>query len=129
MRLLDRLGIGDAAHAASVSLHEYVSDRSVALFLRSADGRLDIGSGVNILLAGRRLIATASHNISSCQLSDVAVIARGERFGTPLQVRRMGYSGAEDRDVAWIELEPSAPLPVRLRFVTCDPDSHFEGRR
>src|SRR5262249_17026595 len=48
------------------------------------------------------------------------VIARGERFGDPLQVKGMGYSGLQDRDVAWIEIDPSARVPRRLRFIKAD---------
>jgi len=79
MRLLEQLGVRDARQAALVSVHKYVSDRSVALYLRSEPGRLDVGSGVCVLLDGRRFVATASHNIEDCRLVDVTVIARGER--------------------------------------------------
>jgi hypothetical protein len=102
MRLLEQLGVRNAGQAALISLHEYVSDRSVALYLRSEPGRLDIGSGVCVLLDGRRFIATASHNIEDCRLADVTVIARGERFGQALRTLRMGSSGDSIRDVGWI---------------------------
>src|SRR5580704_15396723 len=98
MRLLEQLGVRNAGHAAIVSLHEYVSDRSVALHLQSEPGRLDIGSGVCVLLEGRRFIATASHNIEDCRLVDVTAIARGERFGQALRTLRIGYSGDSIRD-------------------------------
>jgi hypothetical protein len=120
MRLLERIGVRDAPRAALISLHEYVSDRSVALSLRSSPAQLVIGSGVCILLGGRRLIATASHNIEDCQLADITVIARGERFGEALPLLRMGCSRDRIRDVGWLELDPEVRLPPRLRFITPD---------
>jgi hypothetical protein len=48
MKLFERLGIKNAADAAVVTLHEYLSNRSVALLLRDRSGGLDIGSGIAI---------------------------------------------------------------------------------
>src|SRR5947209_1552017 len=45
MKLFETLGIKNPAMAACVAYHEYISDRSVALLLRSISETLDIGSG------------------------------------------------------------------------------------
>lgn len=120
MKLFETLGIKYAGHAAAVALHDYVSNRSVALLLSSRSDEMYIGSGVCVRIADRYLIATAAHNLQDLELSNVSVIGRGERLGQPLQALRMGVSDFPDRDVAWLELDPNGPWPSRLHFVTSD---------
>lgn len=120
MKLFETLGIKHAGHAASVALHDYVSNRSVALLLSSRPDELYIASGVCVRIADRYLVATAAHNLQGLNLSNIAVIGRGERFGEPLPVLCMGLSDSSQRDVAWLEIDPNGPWPSRLHFVTCD---------
>ena len=59
MNLLDLLQPKDSATAASIALHNYVSNRSVALLLRSRAGQLEIASGRSVRIGNHRHIATA----------------------------------------------------------------------
>ncbi len=65
MKLFERAGIRttDAAGAAAVSFHEYVSDRSAALLLREQPRMLEIGSVVCVQIGNYYLAATAAHNV------------------------------------------------------------------
>ncbi len=120
MKLFESLEITDSRYAAAVALHDYVSNRSVALFLRSRPDELYIASGVCVHIANRYLVATAAHNLEGLELSNVAVIARGEQFGQPLKVLRMGLPNPPDHDIAWLELDPEASRRPRLQFVVLD---------
>ena len=124
MKLLERAGIRttDAAGAASVAFHEYVSDRSAALLLRERPGTLEIGSAVCCRIGRTYLAATAAHNVLNLDPMRIEVVPAGELRARAIAVRRLGHAtNWEDEDVAWLELEAEpCPDSGRLRFVTLD---------
>jgi hypothetical protein len=121
MKLLERAGIRatDAAGAAAVGFHEYVSDRSAALLLREQPGMLEIGSVVCVKIGDRYLAATAAHNVQHLDPARIEVVPFGERRAEALRVCRIRYpSNTEDEDVACLELDPEQCARARrVRFV------------
>lgn len=124
MKVLERAGIraSDAAGAAAVAFHDYVSDHSAALLLREQPGMLEIGSAVCFMIGGRYLAATAAHNVVNLDPTRIEVVPAGERRARALTVRMMGHpANWQDEDVAWLELAPEhCARASRLRFVTLD---------
>lgn len=125
--LFEKLGINsrkrDAIMGSAALLTNYVSGRSVALLLRSSLGSLEVGSGVCVRIGNRYLVATVRHNLQDdkgkdLQISDLEVRPRGEKYGEPLKVQRMGLS--PNLDLAWLELDPEASKRPHLAFVTTD---------
>ena len=108
MKLFETLGIEKPAIAACVAYHEYISDRSVALLLRSTSDSLDIGSGTCFRIGRRYLIATVAHNVSHLDLSQIEAVPRGAYYSNKLSLVAKNHlhndQGAEV-DVAWIEVE------------------------
>ena len=138
MKLLERLGIKDAAGASAVTLHEYLSNRSAALLLRGDPDRLEIGSAVAIQIGRYSLLATAAHNVKGLNPRQIEVISAGRLNASRLPVSRIGIhqlSEIEKVDVAWMELDISAcDKPgislVRLDQIgvlpsTCEPQACF----
>lgn len=121
MKLLERAGIRatDAAGAAAVSFHEYVSDRSAALLLREQPGMLEIGSVVCVKIGDSYLAATAAHNVQHLDPARIEVVPAGEQRAEALRVCRIRYpSNTEDEDVACLELDPEQCARARrVRFV------------
>jgi hypothetical protein len=128
LKLFERLGISgvgtnDAMTAAAALSGSYVSDRSVALLIREAPGKLQVGSGVSIRIDNRYLIGTVKHNLQDADgkdlpISNIEVRSRGEKWGRPLKVARAGLSSVDD--LAWLEIDPES-LPRRhLHFVADD---------
>ncbi len=123
MKLFERLGVKDAPAAASVTLHEYVSNRSVALLLRSNPDALDIGSAVVIQIDQTFLLATAGHNLKGLRPSQIEAIPAGRLTLPHLPLRRMGIhrlSETDKIDVAWIELDLTAHHKANIAFVGLD---------
>lgn len=121
MKLFEKLGVKDAPAAASVTLHEYASNRSAALLLRTNPNALDIGSAVGIQIAGTFFLATAGHNLKGLDRRHIEAIPAG-RLNLPLlPVRGMGIhrlSETENIDVAWIELDLSVHDKPGIAFVS-----------
>jgi len=123
MKLFEKLGIRDAPGAASVTLHEYVSNRSVALLLRSEPNGLKIGSAVAIQIGRTFLLATAAHNLKGLNPHQIEAVPAGRLNLHLLPVRGMGIhqlSESENIDVAWIELDVGAHDRPGIAFVTLD---------
>ena len=124
MKLFERLNITSAGSAASVTLHEYLSNRSVALLFPPTRGSLrEIGSGVCIQIGSLHLVATVAHNVRRLETSDVEVIPAGDRSAKPLRVRRIGWRASIERvdvDVAWLELDPEECKKSRILFHKLD---------
>ena len=127
LRLFDELKIGsgkkDALTAFIALLVNYVSDRSVAILLRSSPERLEMGSGVCVRIGERCLVATVKHNLQDdkgapLKISDLELRPRGEKYGEALKVQRLGLSPTQD--LAWLELDPASAEKPRLAFVTGD---------
>ncbi len=127
LRLFEGLNIGagkkDATTSFMAPLVNYVSDRSVALLLRSGPERLELGSGVCVRIADRYLVATVKHNLQDDQgaplkPSDLEIRAQGEKYGEALKVLHMGLS--PNLDLAWLELDPASSKRPWLAFVTGD---------
>lgn len=120
---MKRLGVKDAPAAASVTLHEYVSNRSVALLLRSEPNRLEIGSAVAIQIGRTFLLATAAHNLKELNPRQIEAVPAG-RLNLPLlPVRGTGIhqlSGTEGVDVAWIELDLNPHDRPIIAFASLD---------
>ena len=115
MELLERLGIGDAGHAAVVAMQEFASDRSVAILLRPEEDQLEIGSGTVIKVGGRYLVSTAGHNLSGVGREQIEVLPRGANLERPLSVVSLGRDGS--RDLGWLELEAAEVEASTLRAV------------
>lgn len=106
MRLLERLGIKTAGQAASVTLHNYVSDRSVALLLKPTPNELRIGSGTCIRIANTYLIATAGHNLNGLALDQIELLPRGDNIEAPLPIVAGRFRTSPD--VGWLEVDSAA---------------------
>jgi hypothetical protein len=130
MKLLEALGIrAQEGPAAAVTLHEYASNRSVALLVGAGRPDAYVGSGVCIRIASRLLVATAAHNLVDLDPKDLIIFGRGERFGQPLKVLHIGSSVPKNKeDVSWLELDPSGSLPPRLKFVGLDQIGCFDDQ-
>jgi hypothetical protein len=124
MKLFERLNITGAGSAAAVTLHEYLSNRSVALLLPPRPGSLrDIGSGVCVQIGNLHFVATVAHNVRRLERSDIEVIPAGDRSAEPLRVQRIGWRvllEGVDVDVAWLELDPEECKKSRIRFHKLD---------
>jgi hypothetical protein len=123
MKLFEKLCVKDAPGAASVTLHEYVSNRSVALLLRSEPSRLEIGSAVAIQIGRTFLLATAAHNLKGLNVHQIEAVPAGRLNMPLLPLRRMGthqLSMSKNIDVAWIELDVSAHERPGIVFATLD---------
>lgn len=123
MKLFERLDVRDAPAAAAVTLHEYISNRSVALLLRSKPEVLDIGSAIAIQIADTLLLATAGHNLKGLSLGQIEAIPAGRRNVPRLPLRGMGIhhlSETEKIDVAWIELDLNIHDKSHVAFVSLD---------
>lgn len=119
MRLFEALGVKSADAAASVAAHNYLSDRSAALLLRSRPDQLDIGSAVAVRIGERRLLATAAHNISGLDLSQIEAVPAGRRPAERLPLREARAHPLAERenvDVAWLEID-STKNPPGLSFI------------
>jgi hypothetical protein len=111
MKLLEVLGINDPANAATVLLHEYISDRSVAILQRTEPKKLEIGSGTCFLIGQHYLIATVAHNVEGLALDQIEVVPRGAYFSESLKVTGMNSiasRGGTELDVAWLEIETAS---------------------
>lgn len=111
MKLLETLGVRDAPRAACLLHHEYISDRSVALLLRSDPDTLEIGSGTCFKIGQRYLIATVAHNVSDFNLSQIEAIPRGAYYSDKLVLTAKNHVqnlGESELDLAWIEVEASS---------------------
>jgi hypothetical protein len=120
LKLFDKLGINSFRESAMITLSAHVANRSVALLLREGE-KLSVGSGVCVRIGDRYLIATAKHNLQddnghALQISDIEVRSRGEKFGEPITVCRVGLSPFAD--LAWLEMNPEASIRPRLAFAT-----------
>jgi len=126
LRLFEELKIGAGKNettAFMALLVNYVSDRSVAILLRSSTERLELGSGVCVRIGDRDLVATVKHNLQDdkgapLKISDLELRPRGEKYGEALKVQRLGLSPTQD--LAWLELDPASAKRPRLAFVTGD---------
>ena len=79
MALLESLGIRSAGAAASVTLHEYVSDRSVALLLRPSSTALNVGSGTCVRIRDTFILVTAGrYNVEGVALDQIEGAASGK---------------------------------------------------
>ena len=125
--LFEKLGLksgkSDAISGAAALFANYASNRSVALLLRPGSGSLQVGSGVCVRIANRYLAATVKHNIQDekgkdLRISDLEVLARGEKHGEALKVQNMGLS--PNLDLAWLEFGPEVSERSHLAFVTTD---------
>jgi hypothetical protein len=119
MNLIDSLQPKDPAAAASLTLHEYVSNRSVALLLRSRPGQLEIASGTSVKIGDHLLVATAAHNVDGLKPRDLEVIPAGRRTAKDPRVLGIGLHRLWSQDyidVAWLELE-SAGKSSEMWFV------------
>lgn len=125
--LFEKLGIKsgrrDAFMGAATLFTNYVSNRSVALLLRSSPDHLEVGSGVCVRIANRYLAATVKHNLQDdrgkdLRISDIEVLPRGEKYGEPLKVQRIGLSPT--LDLAWLEFDPEVAGRANLAFVTTE---------
>jgi hypothetical protein len=134
MELLEKLHI-QHADAAAVTLHNWLSERSVALLLREQPDQLEIGSGVCIQVGERYLVSTVAHNIENLDTSKIEVVPVGARAATAIAIRRFGSRssvGSSTVDVGWIELEPEDCQRSRAQFISLEhihPLDHEEGRR
>jgi hypothetical protein len=111
MRLLEAVGIKDAPRAACWLHHEYISDRSVALLLRSDPDTLEIGSGTCFKIGRRYLIATVAHNVSDFDLSQIEVVPRGAYYSDKLVLAAKNHIQTlqeSEVDLAWIEVEANS---------------------
>jgi|GEM_PF-3103500 len=111
MKLLELLGIKDAPRAACALYHEYISDRSVALLLRSAPDKLEIGSGTCFKIGQRYIIATVAHNVADLDLSEIEAVPRGAYYSDKLVLKAKNHVqslGGVEVDLAWIEVEASS---------------------
>lgn len=128
MRLLEQLGIDDPGHAASVSIHEYISDGSVALLISPSPGHLEIGSGTCVRLGDHLLVATVAHNVEGLNRQEqIRIMPRGALKENTLPWIRAGsrmWVGRRKLDIAWIELAPEAASAPRLRFFGLDHLGH-----
>lgn len=119
MKLLEHLSISDPGSAASVALHQYVSDRSTALLLRPREHQLEIGSGTCVRIGDCYLIATAGHNLEGLGPRQIEVVPTGAYHEQAIQVIAHG-SSSSSVDVGWLELDPVAVERSRLKAVTLD---------
>lgn len=111
MKPFERLGIKNPATAACIAYHEYISDRSVALLLRSTTDALDIGSGTCFRIGSRYLIATVAHNVSHLDISMIEAVPRGAYYSDKLTLvakNHLHSAGGAELDVAWVEVEPES---------------------
>lgn len=123
MKLLEHLGIKDAAGASAVAFHEYLSNRSVALLLRSDSERLEIGSAIAIQIGRYSLLATAAHNVKGLNPRQIEVIPAGRLRAARLPVIRIGIHRLceiENVDVAWMELDIRSCEKPGISFVRLD---------
>lgn len=123
MKLLERLGINDAAGASAVAFHEYLSNRSAALLLRGDPERLKIGSAIAIQIGHYSLLATAAHNVKGLNPLQIEVIPAGRLDAPRLPASRIGIhrlSETEKVDVAWIELDIRTCDKPRISHVRLD---------
>lgn len=128
MLLLERLGIKTAGQAASVTLHNYVSDRSVALLLRPTQNELRIGSGTCIQIANTYLIATAGHNLDGLTLNQIELLPRGNNIEDPLPVVAGKFRTSPD--VGWLEVDSASVQRSSIKAVNINQLSPLidEGR-
>ncbi|MEQ1590473.1 MAG: hypothetical protein ABL902_08990 [Gallionella sp.] len=115
MRLLEQLGIKTAGDAASVTLHNYVSDRSVALLLRPTLNELRIGSGTCIRIANTYLIATVGHNFDGLALNQIELLPRGGNTEASLPIVAGQFRTSPD--VGWLEVDSEAILRSNIKAV------------
>lgn len=123
MKLFEQLNVKEAYEAASVAHQEYVSNRSVAIFIRPSEGQLLIGSGTCVRLGERFFIATAAHNIPPAGTSGLDVVPMGLGNQPALPIVAVGSvlkRGTVNVDVAYLEIEPSAARFSILSWVTGD---------
>lgn len=128
MRLLENLGIQHPVYAAGVTLHAYLSERSVALLLTPQPSHLEIGSGTCVRIGDRVLVATAAHNLQGLEHQDqIQIIPKGGSLEAPLRWTRKGIQFSKDgkkTDVAWIELAPQASSSPQLKCFGVDDLAH-----
>jgi hypothetical protein len=108
MNSIDLLQPKDSAAAAAIALHDYVSNRSVAVFIRAREGQLEIGSGTPVKIGNHLLVATAAHNVDGLNPNEIEVVPAGRRAEKALSVVRIGYHSLWSQDyidVAWLEFE------------------------
>lgn len=122
MKSTDRrvLHLPPGAAEANETIITYVSDRSVTLILREPDGRVDIASGVAVMIGFHYLVATAAHNVEEIDDdSQVRVVPRGLFDHPSLPVLARSHSPSEP-DVAWLEIEAQPAMQTGLRFAGLD---------
>ena len=115
MRLLERLGVRTAGGAASVTLHNYVSDRSVALLLRPTPRGLRVGSGTVVRIGSNYLIVTAGHNLNGLALNQIEVLPRGSNLEPPLPIVSGQFRISPD--VGWLEVDSTALQSSSIKAV------------
>ena len=99
---------------------DYLSRRSIALVLKTADGKPGIGSSTCVRIGSHHLLATAAHNIKDLDDAGIDLRAASElsRSRLPFVARSCGPGRpAPPTDVAWIEIDQQTAMQNRLKFI------------
>ncbi len=111
----------ELAEKQVIAMTDYVSERSVVVFLHDEDDTpRKSGSGTCLQIAGRFFVATAGHVIADWSLKQIGVIGAVKRTDlTPLLVGSglRGGGTYDPVDIGWLELHPQAAKAVGWTFV------------